>query len=192
LSSASIRVVPDGAVASVPIVPRDSTLLGERSHPEVYVIYGGARIWISSTSELQALGFALANVRVVPDGALAALPSIPSDGTLVRERSHAEVYVVYGGAKFWIPSTTEFQALGFLSTNVRVVPNGALGAIPSIPRDGTLLNERSAPEIYVMSEGRRCHIANPQVFEARGFRWADVRVVPYSSLAAVPPGPDVS
>src|SRR6476659_4837645 len=58
----SIRVLADGAVASVPVVRSDLTLLRERSHPEVYVIYGGARIWISRASDLQALGFSLPDV----------------------------------------------------------------------------------------------------------------------------------
>jgi hypothetical protein len=57
--------------------------------------------------------------------------------TLMREQSRAEVYFVYGGAKFWIQSSSAFDALGFDWSKVQVVPDGALSALPAKTLDST-------------------------------------------------------
>jgi hypothetical protein len=81
---------------------------------------------------------------------LPCVPDVPSDGDLWGERSRPEVYVMYGGAKFYIPSVDEFSALGFSWSTILEVPNGELIRIPDMPQDGTLLRERSYPEVYVI------------------------------------------
>jgi hypothetical protein len=110
-------------------------------------------------------------------------PLVTPDGTLLKEQSNPAVYVVYGGAKFHIPSEEEFLALGFAWEAIRVEPDGALVSLPNVPRDGTLLKERSTPPVYVMRGGRKSHIPNEQRFEELGFAWSDIRVVPDGVLA---------
>ena len=56
---------------------------------------------------------------------------------LMREQSHAEVYFVYGGAKFWIQNPGALAALGFDWSKVQVVPDGTLAALPAKPLDTT-------------------------------------------------------
>ncbi|MGG7383161.1 hypothetical protein ACQ7B2_32005, partial [Escherichia coli] len=58
-----------------------------------------------------------------------AMPAAPADGVLVRERNHPEVFVVYGGAKFWIPDPETLFDLGFDFTVVKVIPDGGTGQI---------------------------------------------------------------
>lgn len=110
-------------------------------------------------------------------------PIVTPDGTLLKERSNPAVYVVYGGAKFHIPSMEEFLALGFTWDAVHVQPDGALVYLPNVPRDGTLLRERSTAPVYLMRGGRKSHIPNHQRFEELGLTWDDVRVVPNGVLA---------
>jgi hypothetical protein len=114
-----------------------------------------------------------------------------TDGALVKERGHAAVYVVYGGARFGIPSVAEFDALGYSWSDVRELPPGALAAsgIGAIPRDGTLVKERSHDAVYVVRGGQKRHITSPQRLVALGFSWGDVRVVPNGALAGIPAGP---
>ncbi len=50
----------------------------------------------------------------------AQLPSTPVDGTALREWNRPEVYVVYGGAKFWIPDPPTLFELGFDWSHVGV------------------------------------------------------------------------
>jgi hypothetical protein len=120
---------------------------------------------------------------------LSGVPDVPSDGELWKERSRPEVYVMYGGAKFHIPSEDEFTALGFSWGGIRVVPDGELLRIRDVPQEGTLLKERARPEVYVMRGGRRSHIPSEQRFEELGFVWGDIRVVPDGALARITVGP---
>jgi hypothetical protein len=120
---------------------------------------------------------------------LPCVPDVPSDGALWRERSRPEVYVMYGGAKFYIPSVDEFSALGFSLSTILEVPNGELSRIPDMPKDDTLLRERSYPEVYVIRGGRRSHIPSWQRFEELGFSQNNIRVVPDGVLARITVGP---
>ena len=128
-----IRVVSDGQLAPIPDVPLDSTLLKELSRPEVYVAYGGAKFHISNREEFIALGFAWDDIRVIPDGALARIPDVPRDGALLKERSRPDVYVIRAGQKSHIPSEQRFEALGYSSRAIQVVPDGALASLPDGP-----------------------------------------------------------
>jgi len=48
--------------------------------------------------------------------------------SLVRELSSANTFLVVGDTKFFITNPAEFQALGFNSSKVRIVPDGALAS----------------------------------------------------------------
>lgn len=109
-----------------------------------------------------------------------------SDGILYRENSRPEVYVIYGRAKFWIPNPDVFNAMGFSWSSVRVVPDGSLANISTIPIYYTLLREYSKPEVYVMIGGKKAWIPDPNTFAAMDFSWSSVRVVPDGSLKAIP------
>src|SRR5579871_6847778 len=56
------------------LVPSAPSLIREQSHPEVYLVFGGMKLWITSPPELFALGFDWSRVQVVPDGTLDAWP----------------------------------------------------------------------------------------------------------------------
>jgi hypothetical protein len=110
----------------------DGTVYREESRPEVYVIFGRAKFWIPSPDVLEQHYGGWGAVQLVPDGALAAVPSIPRDGTVLRELSSAPVYVVQGGLRHWIPSPEALELYGGWGA-VREVPDGALAAIPESP-----------------------------------------------------------
>lgn len=112
-----------------------------------------------------------------------------SDGSLYREQSRPEVYVIYGGAKFWIPSPEELAALGFTWAQVKVVPDGSLVSVPDRPRDNTLLRERSRPEVFLMRGGSKFWIPSPDALTGLGFTWSHVKVVPNGALQQFPQGP---
>jgi hypothetical protein len=107
----------------------NGSLLREQSSAYVYVIFGGAKFHVPSPTVLHDLYGGWANVKVVPDGSLASVPTIPRDGTVLRERSAAHVYVIEAGTKRHITTPTVLQRYGGWSV-VRVVPDGALHAIP--------------------------------------------------------------
>jgi hypothetical protein len=111
------------------------------------------------------------------------------DGSVVREVSRPEVYVIFGGAKFWIPDPATLQRLYGGWAAVRVVPDGTLAAdgIGDVPADGTIVREEHAPEVWRIESGTRRWIVSPTVL-ARYGGWAAVRLVPDSALAKFPTG----
>ena len=111
----------------------DGTAVREENSFLIYKIVGGAKVWFVNATEFHALGYTLGKVVVVPRGALAAVPNIPADGTLVRERSSFAVSIMDGGKRRWIASRGIFDAAGFKLKQVQVVANGALGGIPAGP-----------------------------------------------------------
>jgi hypothetical protein len=54
---------------------------------------------------------------------------------LAREQSHAEVYVVDTNQKFWIPTPAALLGMGYNWTDVQVVADGSLAALPTVSAD---------------------------------------------------------
>lgn len=118
-------------------------------------------------------------------------PTVPdylAEGALLKEASDPRVYLIFGGAKFWIPSEHAFAALGLSWPSVRVVQDGSLAYIADIPGDGTLLKELSSDPVYVVINGLRHWITSPGDFDAHGFSWDKLRVIPDGALIAIPDG----
>jgi hypothetical protein len=149
------------------------------------VVFGGAS-FLADSAYLSAMGLSTA-------GALpfSAMPAAPADGVLVRERNHPEVFVVYGGAKFWIPDPETLFDLGFDFTVVKVIPDGGSTQIASIPFDGTLIKEQHDPKVYFVDQQQLRWVTSPSVMDARCFPWRHVRTVPDNALAALARGPDI-
>jgi hypothetical protein len=113
-----------------------------------------------------------------------------SDGTLLKEQNNPAIFVIFGGAKFFIPDPATFEALGFDWARVRTIPDGALAAVGNLPHDGTVLRELSSAAVFVIIGGQKSWIPDPDVLRRFG-GWAVVRVVPDGSLAGIPTGPQV-
>jgi hypothetical protein len=118
-----------------------------------------------------------------------AVPPL-TDYSLVREQNSAPVYVIFGGAKFWVPDPNVLGSYGGWA-KVVVVPDGSTASIPTVPRDGTILREMSSAPVYLMRTGKKCHIVSPEVLYKYG-GWAVVRPVPDAALKNIPDGPQVT
>ncbi len=173
----------------VPFYLVNGSLLSEFSQDAIYVVRGGGRFWIPSPSEFDANGFSWNAVRETADGSIRHVSTYPANGTLIRERNADAVYVVYGGVPYHIPSPAVFDALGFQWQSVLTIPAGSIGGLRTFPADGTLLREFSAPEVYLAQNGSLNHVPSQQEFEARGFSWANIGVVPDGGLGLLPKGP---
>jgi hypothetical protein len=136
------------------------------------------------------------------------LPSTPADGTLVREIDQSDVFVVVGGAKFWITNQPEtfidlwdlklsipnlaLLELGFNWGQVRVIPDGGTAQLQTMPIDGTLLRELHGAEVFLVANGQLRWVTSPTVMDTRCLSWRNVRVVPDNTLAALPRGNDLT
>lgn len=116
-------------------------------------------------------------------------PQYLLDGTLVKEKSRDDVYVVYNGGKLRIPDMKEFKALGFTRSRIQTVQDGAIDFISDAPGDGTLLRERGQTASYVVYGGAKFKIADQTIFNALGFLPGAVHTAPTGSLANVPDAP---
>jgi hypothetical protein len=114
-----------------------------------------------------------------------------ADGDLLREQSSAPVYVIVGGAKFYIPNTDVLQSLYGGWGHVVVVPDGSLSAVPTTPQDGTLLREASSPDVWMIRSGQRCHVVSPEVLSRYGGQ-TNVRLIPDGAAAGIPMGAPVT
>jgi hypothetical protein len=108
-----------------------------------------------------------------------------ADGKLWKEHSDDRIYVVHGGAKFWVTSPEEFDQLGLRWNEVVETPAGALAYIADTPGDRSLLREIDRPEVYVTYGRCGFHIPDPDTLTRLGFSWADVRVSPRDSLGVL-------
>jgi len=112
------------------------------------------------------------------------------DGSLLRDPSGA-IYVIYGGAKFHIPSMDVFNGLKFDAGQVRQVGEGNTANIPNIPHDGTVLREMSSDPVYIMKEGKKQWVTDTKVLERYG-GWDVVKEVPDGALKSIADGPQAT
>lgn len=166
----------------------DRTLM--RDDGSFRVVFGGTDFIPDDSIVINGIRYldAFDPIAAVPS---AQLPTTAVDGTLVREWNRPEVYVVYGGAKFWIPDPPTLFALGFDWSRVGVIPPNGTAKIGDIPIDGTLLTEQHDPKVFVMESGQRRWVTSPAVMDGRCLPWRHVRTVPDNSLAAIPAGPNL-
>jgi hypothetical protein len=149
------------------------------------VVFGGTdfavppsllRVWVPALTEL------------IPSW---QLPPVPADFTVVRELFKPQVYVVYGGAKFWIPDPPTLAALGFSSSQVRVLPPGGAAKLRQMPIDGTLLREQNDAKVHLVENQELRWVTSPAAMDGRCLPWRHVRIVPDNALAGLKPGPDL-
>jgi hypothetical protein len=151
----------------------NGTAVREENSFLIYKIVGGAKVWFVNATEFRALGYTLDKVVVVPRGTLASVPNIPTDGTLVRERSSFAVYIMDSGQRRWISSRRVFDAAGFTLRQVQVVANGALGGIPAGPD----LTETPL-DATATAAGPRCDPTRMPIAHARARRDGNVVGIP--------------
>ena len=102
------------------------------------------------------------------------------DFTIVREQNAHEIYVIFGGAKFHVPTDDDVARYGGWE-KVNVVRDGSLASIPNTPRDNTMLREASRNEVFVIQGGKRLWLLESELQQYGGRDY--VRVVPDGALA---------
>ena len=111
------------------------------------------------------------------------------DQTILRETTGGYVYVVFGGAKFFMGEDNIVSYGNFQS--IRKIPDGTLSKIPDIPREGTvLLQPNDSGKVYLMKDGKRHRIENPEVLQFFG-GWDALCSVPNHGLKQIPDAGDM-
>jgi hypothetical protein len=113
--------------------------------------------------------------------------NLDKDGQTYREVNAPQVYVLFGGAKFWVPDPGTLNRLYGGWARVQVVAANALQNVPAIARNGTLLREENRPEVWLMENGKRRHITTPALLDPFG-GWPAVKIVPDNAVSGFPIG----
>lgn len=182
--------VPAGALRFDQTLAADGTVVAEdTSEAPLYVIFGGAKFEIPGLPWPGALpgtsAGAVNGVNIVPAGSLAAVSDVPADGTVLTavnpDGSAGSSFVVFGGAKFEIPADvlldeTLSLELGYGYSD-RSVPAAAMGQIPDVPADGTVLQEIHGTYPYLITQGSKAVIHGARRFFELGCFWPEVGVL---------------
>jgi len=59
-------------------------------------------------------------------------------------------------------------------------------------QDGTLIKLENKPEVYVIAQGKKLHIPNPETFEALGYSWSAIITVPEKVFNLHPSGEPIA
>jgi len=127
-TAASVRAT-NSPFSAQNVRPRDGACFRERNSAPVFVYAGGAPFRIPDEMWMDRFG-GFGQVRVAPDNTIAAFNGLPDEGTLLREWSDAKVWRIMDGVRRWVTTPTELVKWGGFPS-VRVVPDGALAAIPA-------------------------------------------------------------
>lgn len=145
-SARSLAAIPLGDPMDYPV--RAGMLVKGRG-PKVYLIEGGSRRWVATEAVFIGLGYQWSAIRVLSDTTLGGIPEGSTlsqaashpDGSLIKYAKDANVYLLEGGKKRWIPSAAVFVQRGFRWGDVLTIPatftypNGpdVTAAVPSAP-----------------------------------------------------------
>jgi hypothetical protein len=198
LGAQRIHLLPPGGLNQIPALPREGSWFREYSSIAEWQLTAGARFELPSPEVrdgLMAAG-ALESVQyVVPDGALAGIPTTPQDGSRVRELNSVQEWQMAAGAKFPLADAIERNQLvrnGALTWALSVVPDGALAALPTVPREGSRVAVLGGEREWQIAGGVRFPIRDIDLRNAliaNGHLDNAVTFIPQGALAALPAGP---
>ncbi len=121
-----------------------------------------------------------------------------SDGDLVKGNG-PEVYAIEHGAKRWIPNPDIFQKLFYDWKKILLVGDSVLSGIPPGNKlengnnypDGALIRAAKRKEIYVIDQGKRRWIPNPDIFYSNNFSPWKVIIVSDEKIKSIKQGADI-
>ena len=124
--------------------------------------------------------------RAMPD----AQALVIRDG-LVFKGSGSEIYVLQDNHRRWISSLDAFNYYGYRWEQVKLVDEDFLAQFPDGPPLSILYKCASSPHVYAIENGSRRWIKDIPTFEAQGYVWEDVQIVPCSRIQNLPAGPPI-
>ncbi|MBU4579911.1 fibronectin type III domain-containing protein [Patescibacteria group bacterium] len=178
----------------------DGALLKSATEEKVYVIKNGEKEWIKTAEEFAAGGYKWENIKIISKEELDTIPNygsgggsnpdpVPaggfSDGALVKISDSFRVYVIIGQKKKRIPTPEVFETLGYKWGNVTIISKADLDKI--LDYEDNLIRTIGDYKVYLVVNGIRRHIPNPEIFLDYGFTWSDVKDVPSETITKYKP-----
>src|SRR5660398_44323 len=128
-----------------------------------------------------------------------------TEKSLLKVVGSIDVYWLQNNKLYWVTEAAMTPMTGIPGwgwDNVKVYPSSVFNPASYVngPRfinvgassDNLLIRENGAFDVYLISGGKRRHIVSPEVFESKGYNWADVINVSSQILNLFPIGSDIS
>ena len=140
----------------------------------------------SSTAKALAAAVGTSAVGVTPE------PMPQLNGLLLQLPGNPKVYLVVNGFRCWIPDSATFNNL-FPSgaTIVQDINIGAISEGPPITSGAVLAQASGAAAVYLVTNGQKCWIPSPDIFNRYQFNGGTVQVVAPILVNSIPSGPDL-
>lgn len=107
---------------------------------------------------------------------------------LVLKGEGEEIYVLENNHKRWISSLDAFTYYGFRWEQVNLVDDDFLAQFPNGPTLNILYKCATSPHVYAIENGVKRWIKDIPTFEAEGYVWDDVQIVPCPRIDNIPSG----
>ena len=139
----------------------NGTFVRTASNGAVYVIAGGAPIYVSTWS---AFGGPQPFVDIT-SAQLGLLPQVPANGTFIRGAQSGEVYVIAGGAPIYVSTWSAFGGLQpFTNVDQVAIDNAGNGGLWShlnfTPANGTFIRGAQTGAVYQVIGGMPSYVSS--------------------------------
>ena len=120
----------------------------------------------------------------------------PKHGDSIRAKGDPKIYLVQNGQRRCFGNDSVFKQMGFKKNDIKDlepqdvmnIPEGppiwSKELIGSLP-DGSLIRLQGKTQTYVIQEGRKCYIPDPETFQSRGYSWNQVIEVDQGTFDSV-------
>jgi hypothetical protein len=124
-------------------------------------------------------------------------PTLPG-GQLIKGDASDAIYMMQGGYKHHIYTAETYDACGYSWSAYAIYPQADVDAIPTGPLwtlgnclpNGSLIKSNNAASIYMMENGYKRGIFNPDTFVSCGYSWSDyVTYMQEETVNVIPAGP---
>lgn len=183
----------------LPVPPVDGSLVKEPTDPTVYLMEGGERHALSYLAFISrglrfenVVTFSASEIDSYPRGRDASI----FNGALMKAADHPAVFILNNSVRYLV-SFFVFQQRQFQNLRIAVSSPGELAQYPAQPEgflypplDGTLIRGDHSATVYLIEGGKRRGLTL-QAFQNRGYRFADVKVLPQSEVDGYESGGDL-
>jgi hypothetical protein len=162
----------------------DGCIVREVFQPQAFVIAGGAKLALPNETSAALSHDA---IEIAPIGVVNPMPTVPRDGTLIREAGSDDTYVIYGGGRFRL-TPSDFAALTLDPSKIILAPAGATSSLPSVPTTFAIVKPIHDAVRYLVHYGYRIPLdmnADAELVAA-GLGGLQTYVLPEAAIDAIP------
>lgn len=116
-----------------------------------------------------------------------AFASDYSNGALLKANSD-KVFVINNGFKHWIKNPAIFNSYGFDWGKITSVPQADLDKVSEM----TLVKTSTSDKVYLLESDFRKWIPTAAIFEGKGYKWADIRLINETDFNSYQIGSDIT